>query len=276
MRIVTATGCFWYRPFEQVLEIIKAAGGRYIEADLYWTRDRWERGQHLKNVSPRDGLEMIRNAGLIPSNVHNVGGLSMRTDEPAAEVFDKDVFGWLESELPEKCLVFHAPHIMMDTPQPQWWEVFEDDWVATINTYRRPDTIVTMENLQPVPGCYFPVFTVDALESFVERHDLQLTFDTTQALWAGFDLYDAAERLSPHIVNCHLSEFTNRVPHSFIGEGDIDWPRFFGCLDVDSLFSVTIECTMSTPDTTDREMSDEELVDRLGLAIERIEKAVVG
>lgn len=274
MNIVVSAGTFWFRSFPEALDLIAGAGGTHVEVALYWARDKWERGQHLKGVSPRAGLAMVAEHGLVPSNIHNVGGLSLTADEPARHVFDEDVKSWIVEDLPQ-CLVFHLPHLRSETPNPAWWETFEQDWIDQFRRFEGEGRVVTAENLQPVPGYYFPVLQVEELRRFVDRHNLYLTFDTTQCLQAGFDLYRTAEYLSDRIANLHLSEYWQGRPHGFIGEGDIDWPRFFNCLDRDRLFSVTLECTMSTPQKKDVEMTSAELVDRLRLALDRVKNTIL-
>jgi sugar phosphate isomerase/epimerase len=269
MRLVATTSSFWFRGFAETLEIIAAAGGEDIEVALHWARNGKERAQHLKGVSTKDARMLVEQHGLRATNIHNVGGVAFVQSEPAAGVFDDDIFEWIDDRV-EQCLVFHLPCILDPAAGQAWWQSFEQPWADAISAYKGPGRIVTAENLKDSADRFTPVYTLDQIRSFLQRHELLLTFDTTQCLQAGFDLLEAADALAPWIANVHLGEVQDGRPHAFVGESGIDWPAFFRCLDPERVRSVTLEFTMTTAERRDVDMSNVELADRLRLGFDRV------
>ncbi len=269
MRLVATTSSFWFRTFEEALEIISLAGGHDIEVALHWERNGRERAQHLKAVPVHEARALVERNGLRATNIHNVGGVAFEQTERARDVFDDNVFEWIDDRV-EQCLVFHLPCILVPSADEDWWRSFEGEWVDTINSYKAPGRVVTAENLKDSDDRFTPVFTVEAMKSFLERNDLLLTFDTTQCFQAGFDLHATAEALAPWIANVHLGEIHDGRPHAFVGESGIDWRGFFDRLDKDRLRSVTLEFTMTSAERRDTDMTTLELADRLRLGFERV------
>ena len=76
MNIAISTGTFYSIPFINALDVIKKSGFEYIELLQYWKGgDSWEVGQHLKNVSPKETLKMVKESGLKISSLHDGGGV---------------------------------------------------------------------------------------------------------------------------------------------------------------------------------------------------------
>jgi sugar phosphate isomerase/epimerase len=173
MLISIATATFYYRSFEETLEIIAEAVFQNIELDLYWERKNWAMAQHLKGLSAQETGQLIRQAGLKVTSLHDGGGV---LDDPhsargfvnpqLAEILDQ--LGYAPG-----CIVFHTPHIE-GSFDDRWWKTISGEIVKALEPYRLACQTLTIENMPLFDGYTVPLPTPRALLDCC-RHDLGVT-----------------------------------------------------------------------------------------------------
>lgn len=271
MQFSAATANLYLQPFEQVLEIIAAAGFQNIELDLFWERKEWAVAQHLRDMPVQRVVRMVERSGLKISSIHDAGGVL--EDE-------RSTLGFINPMLDQHlgamgyapdCLVFHTPHIE-GQPPAGWWEKISDEIVRSLEKYRRECSFVCIENMPFFNGYFVPLTTPAELKAFVETNGLNVTLDTTHYAQIGIDIVEAARILGKSIRTIHLSDFSAGRTHVFPGEGELDFSGFFGALDKDGLKAVTLECSLLSIDAPGHAMSYNELVSRLAEARKRLER----
>jgi sugar phosphate isomerase/epimerase len=270
MQISVATANLYFKPFEQVLEIIAEAGFQNIELDLFWSRKQWTVAQHLKDVSSKHVIQMVQRAGLRISSIHDAGGVL--EEECSIKGFLNPALDQYLSELgyPPDCLVFHTPHVE-GNPGAGWWERISDEIVCSLEKYRKACSFVCIENMPLFDGYFVPLVTPEALNAFAARDGLSVTLDTTHYAQIGIDIVEAARKLGENIRTVHLSDFKEGRSHVFIGEGQLDLSGLFDVLDKESLNAVTLESSLSYINDPHYAMNYNELVSRMREARLRIE-----
>ena len=271
MQLSIATATLYLQPFEQVLEMIAEAGFQNIELDLFWERKEWAMAQHLKDVPVKQAVQQAAHAGLHISSIHDGGGVL--ENEHSALGFINPVLDQYLDEMgyAPDCLVFHTPHIE-GSPGDGWWERASGEIARALEKYRGACAFVTIENMPLFDGYCVPLTTPEALGVFAVENGLNITFDTTHYAQIGIDIVAAARKLAHSVKTVHLSDFAAGRAHAFIGEGDLALPGFFEALDKTGLNAVTLECTLSSPQRAEREMSRGELVGRMREARVRAEE----
>ncbi len=270
MRISIATANFYFLPFQQTLEIIAQAGLEYIELDLYWERGEWAMAQHLKGMKVRKVVDMIDHFGLKVSSIHDTGGVL--NDAHSIQGF---INPQLEEYLDQLgyapgCIVFHTPHIQGPYDQ-LWWQSVSDDIAKAAESYSSNETRVTLENMPFFDGYYVPLTTPQELLAFVSQNELGVTLDTTHYAQIGVDVVQAARMLRKKIKTIHLSDFLDGKTHVFIGDGELDWSGLFRVLELSTLHSITLECSVGfLGENTRDDMTQTEMVDRIKTAVSRL------
>ncbi len=265
MQISVATANLFYRPFEQVLEVIAAAGFQNIELDLYWERKTWAMAQHLKDVPVRQVVQWVERSGLHISSIHDGGGVLDGADSMGGYI-NPSLDDYLQAMgyAPE-CIVFHTPHVEGD-PGAGWWERTAGAIAGALEPYRRTGAWVTVENMPFFDGYFVPLTTPEALHAFAVEHGLNVTLDTTHYAQIGSDIVAAGRTLCDRLKTVHLSDFIAGRTHVFIGEGELDLAGFFQAIDTAHLQAVTLECSLSSLERPAQEMGYAELVDRMRAA----------
>jgi sugar phosphate isomerase/epimerase len=268
-----ATATLYFLPFEQALEIIAEAGFQDIELDLFWERKTWAMAQHLRDVPVRRAVQMVEQAGLRISSIHDGGGV-LESSDSITGFINPSLDRYLEAMgYTPDCLVFHTPHIEGD-PGVGWWERTSVMIACALEPYRRVGATITIENMPTFDGYFVPMTTPEALHAFVDENELGVTLDTTHYAQIGAGIIDAARKLGKRIRTIHLSDFRAGRTHVFIGEGELDLAGFFETIDKGSLKAVTLECSLSSRDHSDQEMGREALVGRMSEARLRLEHMV--
>jgi hypothetical protein len=62
----------------------------------------------------------------------------------------------------------------------------------------------------------------------------------------------------------------------FVGEGELDLAGFLSLVDSKVLNTVTLECSVSSVDRSDRQMSHADMVDRLRILKAKVENLLMG
>ena len=273
MQVSVATANFYFKPFEQALEIIAEAGFRAMELDLFWTRKQWAVAQHLRDVPIPRMIRRVERSGLRISSIHDGGGV-LEDKESAAGFINPILDGCLnEMGYAPDCLVFHSPHIE-GRPEMEWWEGISSRIVCSLEKYRKACSFITIENMPVFDGYFVPLVTPEALRSFVIQNDLAVTLDTTHYAQIGTDIVEAARVLGSSVKTIHLSDFRAGKSHVFIGEGELDLAGFFDVIDRRSLHAVTLESSFSTMAQPDQEMDSRQLIGRLTEARARLEHLI--
>ena len=265
-----ATANLFHQPFEQVLEMIAEAGFQHVELDLYWARKEWAMAQHLKDMPMRRAVQLVERTGLRVSSIHDGGGVLDHAH--TTQGFINPTLGQVLDAMgyAPDYLVFHTPHVEGD-PGDGWWERISGEIVRSLEPYRTAVPFVTIENMPTFDGYFIPLLTPDALCAFARENGLGVTLDTTHYAQMGTDITEAARSLGSSVRSIHLSDYCGGKTHLFIGDGELDFQGFFTAVDRDCLYATTLECSLSTPDHPDREMSRELLVARLTTARHRAE-----
>jgi sugar phosphate isomerase/epimerase len=270
VQLSIATANLYYLSFEQAIEIIAEAGFQNIELDLYWARKDWAMAQHLKDMPARQVIRCVDQSGLKISSLHDTGGV-LENDHSTLGFINPILDQYLEAMgYAPDCLVFHTPHIE-GNPDSGWWEQISGEVVRALEKYHQACACITLENMPFMDGYFVPLPTPEKLSAFVSQNDLYVTFDTTHYAQMGTGIIEAARNLGKSIKTIHLSDYKDGRSHVFIGEGELDLPGFFDTIDQDSLNTVTLECSLSSPGHPDQQMSSGELVSRLREARTRLE-----
>lgn len=270
MQVSIATATFYFLPFEQTLEMIAAAGFEHVELDLYWERDAWAMAQHLQDVPVHRAVDMIHRAGLHVSSIHDGGGVLHHAHSiqgfvnPQLEAY-LDQLGYAPG-----CIVFHTPHIKGSYDQ-RWWQSVATEIAQAAVQYQSSETSVTLENMPFADGYYVPLTSPEELLAFVSQNGLGVTLDTTHYPQMGMDLIQATGVLRNQIKTLHLSDYADGKTHVFIGEGELDWNGLFRALDLTSLHSIALECSVGLSGQDEQHMTQTERVDRLKIALERLQ-----
>lgn len=271
MLISVATATFYFLPFDEALETIAQAGFENIELDLYWERKSWAMAQHLKGISAREAIHCIAQAGLHVSSIHDGGGV-LEDNESIRGYINPVLDDYLDNlGYSPDCLAFHTPHIEGEQDQ-KWWNHISPQIARGLDAYKRYGATITIENEPEFEGYTVALTTPQALNEYALRHALGVTLDTTHYAYSGVDIVDAAQILCETVRTVHLGDFRPDAPHAFIGEGNLNLLGFFRTLDLSLLKSITLECSLSTREQSERNMSKEERIDQLKLARKRVEK----
>ena len=275
MRISFATANFYFLPFDETLEIIAEAGFQNIELDLPWEWKNWNMAQHLRNIPVSQAIESVQRSGLRVTSIHDGGGVlndhNSTSDyvNPRLDVY-LDELGYAPDYL-----VFHPPHAEGD-PGIGWWARISQDILNSLEPYRALCKHITLENMPFFDGFTVPLTTPEALFEFAVQNDLRINVDTTHYAQIGVNLHDAACILRDKIHSVHLSDYVDGRSHVFVGEGQLDLAGFLRLADRAVLNTVTLECSVSTADKPDRQMSHKEMVDRLRMLKTKVESLPTG
>lgn len=237
MKISMATANFYKLPFIEALDIIARAGYEYIELDEYWKGGNWEVAQHLKGVSPKDVVKAVKDSGLKISVLHDLGGL---IEESHNSIISDSTYEYLELvDIP--CISFHTPH--KQNADINWWNNFKEKTIKDLEQVS-DNKIITIENLMPLENYFVPLLNPNEMYSFLEDTKFYCTFDTTHYAQSGIDILYAATILHDKIRTIHLSDYLNGKSHVYIGDGELDFCSFFSKVNLEKLFSMTIECAL--------------------------------
>ncbi len=260
-----ATANLYFKPFEQVLDIIAGSGFENIELDLFWERKDWAMAQHLRDMPIRRVVQLIRRSGLKITSIHDGGGV-LHDGDSAAGYINPLLSQYLdEIGYAPECLVFHTPHLEGDQDNA-WWKNFSGRIVEALEPYRKMCSYITIENVPFFAGYYVPMTDPVELCAFASQNGFGITFDTTHCAEIGVDIVDAARKINHTIQTIHLSDYVAGQRHVFIGEGELDLPGFFNALDKESVNAVTLECSLSTFTKSAQDMIYTEMVARLRAA----------
>lgn len=237
MNFAISTGTFFNTPFVKTLDIIRKSGFEHIELLEYWKGgDSWEMGQHLKDITPKETLKIIKESGLKISSLHDGGGV---IEDGKESVVAKSTYEFLEhgnSDIP--CIVFHVPH--KKTDDKSWRETYRS--VAGNDLQAIKNKIICIENM---PG--FKDFTVllsepSDLFNFTVEYNIHINIDTTHYAQMNVNLIEAAKILKERVRTIHISDYLNPKSHVYLGKGTLDLAGFINSLDTSLLHAITIEC----------------------------------
>ena len=272
MHISFATANLFFTPFPQVVEVIAQAGFHSVELDLYWQGGEWAMAQHLQGVAPRQAVQWIHQAGLKVSSIHDGGG--MLTDAHSMQGYINPALDRYLEQLgyAPDLIAFHTPHIHGEQHNG-WWGEISGQVSQALDAYRSQAAFITIENMPPIPGYTVPLLQPQALKAFTVGHSLGVTLDTTHYAQMGQDLLDATHILNGSVHSVHLSDylFASSRSHVLIGDGDLDLAEFFRVLDTRCINSIVLECSLSSSEKSDRQMSQDELITKLALAKDRLD-----
>jgi sugar phosphate isomerase/epimerase len=275
MRISFATANLFFLPFDETLEIIAEAGLQNIELDLFWEWNYWAMAQHLKDIPISQVIQSVHRSGLKVTSIHDGGGVLNDHNSVAGYVNPQlDEYLDLLGYAPEY-MVFHTPH----TPgswDADWWDNISGDILRVLDPYRAFCSYLTLENMPYFEGFTVPLTTPEELRGFVIPNRLGVTLDTTHYAHMGVDIKEAACILNGTIRSVHLSDYASDRAHVFVGEGKLDLAGFLRLADPAILNTVTLECSVSTADKPDRQMSHIEIVDRLKMLKAKVESLPIG
>jgi sugar phosphate isomerase/epimerase len=264
MRISFATANFYFLPFDETLEIIAEAGFQNIELDLFWEWNHWAMAQHLRDIPVSQVIQSVHRSGLKVTSLHDGGGVLSDHNSVAGYVNPQlDEYLDLLGYAPEY-MVFHTPH----TPGSwgaDWWDNISDGILHALEPYRAFCSYLTLENMPHFEGFTVPLTTPEELRVFVASNRLGVNLDTTHYAHMGVDIKEAACVLNSTIRSVHLSDYASDRAHVFVGEGELDIAGFVSRLDPEVLDIVTLECSVSTADQPDRQMSHDEILTRMNL-----------
>lgn len=269
MLISVASANYFFLPFPQALEIIARAGIRHIELDLYWTRGKWTIAQHLRDVSTREAVRLVRQSGLKVANIHDGGGVIEDADSLDGFVNPRLAEYLDELGYAPGCIVFHTPHIE-GSYDMRWWHAVSGRIAGTAAKYQGNGTVVTVENMPPFEGFYVPLATPEELLAFAREYDLGITLDTTHYAQAGVDIKGAARILKGKVVNVHLGDYADGKSHVFVGDGGIDFSGFLRELSPSVLRSMTFECSPVRMGEDALELTPQAMSERLRMAQARL------
>jgi sugar phosphate isomerase/epimerase len=264
MRISFATANFFFLPFDETLEIIAEAGFQNIELDLFWEWNYWVMAQHLRDIPISKVIQSVHRSGLKVASIHDGGGVLNDHNSVAGYVNPQlDEYLNLLGYAPEY-MVFHTPH----TPGSwgaNWWDNISRNILRVLEPYRAFCRYLTLENMPHFDGFTVPLTTPEELRAFVTPNRLGVNLDTTHYAHMGVDIKEAACVLDGTIRSVHLSDYASDRAHIFVGEGELDMAGFLSLLDPAILGIVTLECSVSTADRSDMQMSHDEILNRMKL-----------
>jgi sugar phosphate isomerase/epimerase len=242
MKIAMATANLYQIPFEKALNIIQKAGYEYIELDGYWKGgDSWEVAQHIKDSKPKDVIRMVRDSGLKIASFHDMGGV---IEDGNNTIISQATREYLSiADIP--CVILHTPHYK--TTDLYWWKSYIKTAVEDISQIA-DDRIICIENMTPFQGYMVPLIDPVAMLAFCEEAHVYSTIDTTHYAQSDIDIVQAATVLRNKVRTLHLSDYLHPKSHVFLGEGQLDFARFFKALDLDQLYLATIECSIPWED----------------------------
>jgi sugar phosphate isomerase/epimerase len=275
MHISVATATFYFLPFEETLEIIAEAGFQNIELDLFWEWKQWTMAQHLRDIPVPQAIQSVHRSGLNVTSIHDGGGVLTDRNSTKGNINPRldEYLGQL-GYAPEY-LVFHPPQVEGDL-DVGWWNGISGEIVQTLDPYRSACSYLTIENEPFFEGFYVPLTTPEELRTFVTQNGLGVTVDTTHYAHMGINIREAARILSGNIRSVHLSDYLAGRPHVFVGEGELDLAGFLSLVDSTGSAWVTLECSVSTADRSDRPMGHDEMVNRLKLLNAKVESLLIG
>jgi sugar phosphate isomerase/epimerase len=269
MNISVATANFYFLPFEETLELIAEAGFHNIELDLFWEWNDWAMAQHLQHMPVSQAIKSVHGSGLKVTSIHDTGGVLSDRNSLA---------GYINPQLDEyldqlgyapEYLVFHTPHAP-GAWDADWWAHISGDILRALDPYRAFSKHLTLENMPYFEGFAVPLTTPEELHAFVTANNLEINLDTTHYALMGVDIKEAAGVLNGTIRSVHLSDYVSDDyasdrAHVFIGEGELDLAGFVSLLDPAVINTVTLECSVSTADRSDKQMSHAEILARMQL-----------
>jgi sugar phosphate isomerase/epimerase len=245
MLISMATANFYNIPFSKALHIIKKAGFDSIELDGYWHGgDNWETAQHLKNLNPKDIIQMVMDNGLEIASFHDMGGV---IEQGIDSVISTCTYEYLKYyDFP--CIVFHTPCIR--NAFAYRWNEYKRTLITDLQAIAK-NRIVCIENMKDFVGYFVPILSPSELLEFAKETGISVTIDTTHLAQCNIDIAPAAAMLNSVVKTIHLSDYHDGQAHVFIGEGDLNLVSFYKELDLSKLYMTTIECNI--PYETDDE-----------------------
>ena len=264
MRISFATANLFFLPFDETLEIIAEGGFQNIELDLFWEWKQWTMAQHLRDIPVSQAIQSVHRSGLKVASIHDGGGV-LNDHNSTADYINPRLDEYLDGlgYAPEY-IVFHTPH----TPgslDADWWDNISGDILRALEPYRAFCSYLTLENMPHFEGFTVPLTTPEALRAFVTPNRLEVNLDTTHYAHMGVDIKEAACILNGTIRSVHLSDYASDRAHVFVGEGELDLAGFVSLLDPAIINTVTLECSVSTTNRSDRQMSHDEILTRMKL-----------
>jgi len=274
MHISVATATFYFLPFEETLEIIAEAGFQNIELDLFWEWKQWTMAQHLRDIPVPQAIQSVHRSGLKVSSIHDGGGV-LNNYKSTEDYINPRLDEYLDrlGYAPEY-MVFHPPHAEGDHGA-DWWNNISGDILRALEPYRAVCDRLTLENMPFFDGFTVPLTTPEELRAFVSQNELGVNIDTTHYAQIGVNLLDAACILRDRIHSVHLSDYVDGRAHVFVGEGQLDLEGFLRLADPTVLNTVTLECSVSTADRSDRQMSHPEMVSRLRILKAKVENFLI-
>ncbi|MCL1794025.1 MAG: sugar phosphate isomerase/epimerase [Oscillospiraceae bacterium] len=239
MNISISTANLYHIPFETALRIYKKAGYEFIELAGYWKGGEWEIAQHLKDINPKDAIQMVKDSRLKISTFHDMGGI---IEEGAESVVSDLTYEYMKYyDFP--CIVFHAPH--RKNADKEWWENYKPVIAGDLKALD-PKILLCVENLSGFHADYFmPLIQPEEMLEFLDANGFYANIDTTHYAQAGIDIAHAASILKNKVKTIHISDHADNKKHLFIGDGNLDFIAFFSNINARELHSVTVECDIS-------------------------------
>jgi sugar phosphate isomerase/epimerase len=264
MRISFATANFFFLPFDETLEIIAEAGFQNIELDLFWEWKQWTMAQHLRDMPVSQAIQSVHRSGLKVTSIHDGGGV-LNDHNSTTDYINPRLDEYLDGlGYAPDYMVFHPPHAEGD-PGADWWMNISRDILRALDPYRSVCNHLSLENMPFFDGFTVPLTTPEELRAFVTQNELAVNVDTTHYAQIGVNLLHAVRILRDRIHSVHLSDYLDGRSHVFVGEGQLDLAGFVSMLDPAIMNTVTLECSVSTANRSDRQMSHDEILTRMKL-----------
>lgn len=233
-----ATANFYHIPFDKTLDIIKQAGFEYIELDGYWKGgDSWETAQHIKDIKPKDVINMVSDSGLRIASFHDMGGV---IEQGSESLINSKTYEYLAlTEIP--CVIFHTP--CHKTTDKNWWKKYKKTVINDLKTLSE-NRIICIENMIQFNNYVVPLLEPKEMFEFISEANVFTTIDTTHYAQSATNIVYAADILKDKVKTIHLSDYYNGKSHIYIGDGELEFKSFYNKLNIDDLYLTTIECAL--------------------------------
>ena len=233
MKISISTGCFYFLPFERVLNIIRRSGFEYVEILGYWQDYDWEVGQNIKQLSINKIISEIKNHGLSVSAFHDAGGAVYNKydciAQPKTAQFEK------RKDIP--CVVMHLPY-SLDTNNG-WWNEYKTDLIQQYKRLNHQNK-VCIENLAPINGYNIAITGIEELYKFCDTIGCNINLDIVHLIESKQNVKESILFLNDKIKNVHISGYKNGNRVHF-QESEINVLEYIKYLDIMNIETITIE-----------------------------------
>lgn len=200
MHVTFSTGSLSGYPLGTIFGIARSVGADGVELMLT---------PRLLRRNPETVVQIERESGMPVRSVHSVMRLSeVPAAEAARDIIQSARFAAHFSGC--RALVVHTPrsHSLHTSDTRQWLQGLE----AALRITEESPITIAVENSGRMSGRDVPSFFdhPDRLRWLAQEWGVGITFDTSHAASRQWDLPSSLEKLLPHVVNVHLSDYGAR------------------------------------------------------------------